>query len=84
MPVSVSLKGLLGYTLGASGAMEISALIGCLAKGFAPATAGFASLDEECAISPTMATQCLEAKKSMFNFVGFGGGVYSLLLERTI
>src|SRR5258707_13937528 len=51
-PMSVSLKGALGHTLGASGPAELALLLAGLSRGRVPATWGFAQPDEELGLEP--------------------------------
>ena len=78
LPPLVSLKSLLGHTLGASGAAELALLVGCIKGGAWPSTPY--ALDDRLGIALSK-----EAPKKLrhilFNLVGFGGGHASLMLE---
>ena len=82
LPPFTSIKRYLGHTLGACGAVELAALLGCLRAGFAPPTAGFSHPDAALNITPL--TEFLPAPTGpvMLNFFGFGGNYASLLIAR--
>jgi 3-oxoacyl-[acyl-carrier-protein] synthase I len=82
LPPLVSLKPYLGHTLGASGAVELSALIGCLARETVPATPGFSTIDPMIGLAPTTTVRTMQVRHLLFNLIGFGGSVVSLVLER--
>jgi 3-oxoacyl-[acyl-carrier-protein] synthase-1 len=82
LPPLVSLKPYLGHTLGASGAVELSALIGCLARETVPATPGFSTIDPVIGFAPTATVRTMQVRHLLFNLIGFGGSVVSLVLER--
>ena len=82
LPPLVSLKPYLGHTLGASGAVELSALIGCLARETVPATPGFSTIDPVIGFAPTTTVRTMQVRHLLFNLIGFGGSVVSLVLER--
>lgn len=78
LPPLVSFKPAIGHTLGAAGAAELVLLMGCLETGVWPLVDY--PLDEAlgvslCAHAPTA------PRHIMLNFVGFGGGQASLVLE---
>jgi len=80
-PQSVSLKGALGHTLGASGPAELALLLGSLDRGRVPDTWGFATPDEELGLAPS-GGDAAGVTRVLFNLSGFGGSVMSLALER--
>jgi 3-oxoacyl-[acyl-carrier-protein] synthase I len=80
-PRSVSLKGALGHTLGASGPAELALLVASLDRGRVPATWGFAEPDEELDLAPS-GGGADGVRRVLFNLSGFGGNVMSLALER--
>src|SRR5207302_1944508 len=53
VPRTVSLKGALGHTLGASGPAELALLLASLSRGRVPATWGFAIPDDELGLAPS-------------------------------
>jgi 3-oxoacyl-[acyl-carrier-protein] synthase I len=84
-PQTVSLKGAIGHTLGASGPAELALLLGALETGWVPATWGFAEPDVELGLTPTCfnsASDAAAVRRLLFNLSGFGGSVFTLALER--
>jgi 3-oxoacyl-[acyl-carrier-protein] synthase I len=81
VPRSVSLKGALGHTLGASGPAELALLLASLSRGRVPATWGFAKPDEELGLAPS-GGDAGGVRRVLFNLSGFGGSVMSLALEK--
>jgi 3-oxoacyl-(acyl-carrier-protein) synthase len=81
LPPFTGLKRYLGHTLGACGAVELVALLGCLREGFVPPTAGFARLDPELRIAPLTEFRPAPTAAVMLNFFGFGGNYASLLVR---
>lgn len=79
-PPFASLKGSLGHTLGAAGAVETALWLGCLQEGFLPASQGFSELDPDIGIAPI--TQQIPARSGahLFNAFGFGGSCVALLM----
>lgn len=82
MPPLLSLKPALGHTLGASGIAELAALLACLDTDRLPATAGFARVDPEIALSPMVERSTEHIERALLNLIGFGGGLASLIVER--
>jgi 3-oxoacyl-[acyl-carrier-protein] synthase-1 len=78
---TVSLKGAIGHTLGASGPAELALLLAALERGRVPPTAGFARPDPEVGLSPA-GGDAASVRRVLFNLSGFGGSVASLALER--
>lgn len=75
----VSIKGVIGHTLGAAGAFEAIITALSVARDVVPATAGFAEPDPECAVN--ILTEPLEnypQKVALSNSLGFGGHNASL------
>ncbi|HYU67988.1 MAG TPA: beta-ketoacyl synthase N-terminal-like domain-containing protein [Burkholderiales bacterium] len=83
VPRTVSLKGALGHTLGASGPAELALLLASLARGRVPATWGFAKTDEELGLAPS-GGDAKGLRRVLFNLSGFGGSVMSLALEKAL
>ena len=79
-PPFASLKGSLGHTLGAAGAVETALWLGCLQEGFLPPSQGFAELDPEIGLTPI--TQEIPARSGahLFNAFGFGGSCVALVV----
>jgi len=82
VPPLLSLKGMLGHTLGASGIAELVALLGCLDEDRIPATAGFSRVDPEIALYPMISPGTARVERALLNLVGFGGGLATLALAR--
>ena len=79
VPPLVSLKPYFGHTLGASGTVELTALIACLARGKLPATPGFTTVDPEIGLSPTQESRNIDVRHLLFNLSGFGGTVAAVI-----
>lgn len=82
LPPMLSLKSMLGHTLGASGVAELAALLGCLDADKIPATAGFSRADPEIALFPTVDRSNLHIERALLNLIGFGGGLATMIVER--
>ncbi len=83
VPKTVSLKGALGHTLGASGPAELALLLASLSRGRVPATWGFANPDDELGLAPS-GGDAQGVHRVLFNLSGFGGSVMSLALEKAL
>lgn len=81
LPPIVSLKSMLGHTLGASGLVELAALTACLERGQIPATQGFVLRDEAVDIIPTLHTQACTPRRTLCHWIGFGGSLAAIALE---
>jgi 3-oxoacyl-[acyl-carrier-protein] synthase I len=80
LPPFTGIKRYLGHTLGACGAVELAAFLGCLRAGFVPPTAGFTHPDAALRISPLTEFRPAPTGPAMLNFFGFGGNYASLLI----
>ena len=82
-PPALSLKPAFGHTLGASGIAELAALLACLEAGQIPLTANTGQPDPD--IGPLFPTERRHAplRRALLNLIGFGGGLASLIVERT-
>lgn len=81
VPVT-SVKGCIGHTLGAAGALEAIVASLSAARGIVPPTAGYAEPDPECAVYvPTAALVNRPQKVVLSNSLGFGGHNASLALS---
>jgi 3-oxoacyl-[acyl-carrier-protein] synthase-1 len=80
LPPFTALKRYLGHTLGACGAVELAALLGCLRAGFVPPAAGFKTLDPALGITPLCEPISAPHGPVMLNFFGFGGNYASLVV----
>ncbi len=83
VPVS-SLKGFLGHTLGACGAMEIAVSIALAERGLVAPTARFSSLRAGCAPANVVGPEPGVARNETFisNKYGFGGNNASVVLSK--
>jgi 3-oxoacyl-[acyl-carrier-protein] synthase-1 len=81
-PPCSGVKGLLGHTLGASGAVEAVVSLLSLERGFVPGTCGLEQPDPQC-LCPVIATPLLDQRPRLVlsNAFGFGGNNASVLLE---
>jgi 3-oxoacyl-[acyl-carrier-protein] synthase-1 len=81
-PPFTGLKRYLGHTLGACGVVETIAFLGCLARGFVPASAGFADADPALALTPLTRHADAAPGDYLLNYFGFGGNFASLVVRR--
>jgi 3-oxoacyl-(acyl-carrier-protein) synthase len=72
-PPFSSLKGALGHTLGASGALELALWLGALRAGFLPASIGFLDADPEIGVTPLSEARAAPRGVHLFHAFGFGG-----------
>ena len=73
VPVT-SIKGAIGHTLGAAGALEAIVCALSVARDTVPPTTGFAEADEECAVNVVaQPVTGLKQKVALSNSLGFGG-----------
>jgi 3-oxoacyl-[acyl-carrier-protein] synthase-1 len=81
-PPCSGVKGLLGHTLGASGAVEAVVSLLSLERGFVPGTCGLKQSDPQC-LCPVIASPLLDHRPRLVlsNAFGFGGNNASVLLE---
>ena len=81
-PPCSGVKGLLGHTLGAAGAVEAVVSLLALERGFVPGTCGLEQPDPQCPC-PVIATPLLDRRPRLVlsNAFGFGGNNASVLLE---
>ncbi|MBI5235975.1 MAG: hypothetical protein HY886_06985 [Deltaproteobacteria bacterium] len=80
-PPYTGLKGYIGHTLGAGGAVETAALFKAVAAGFIPATLGFKDMDPALGSAPLTAPIEAEHGHYMANFFGFGGNNTSIVFR---
>lgn len=70
----MSVKGAIGHTLGAAGAIEAIVCALSVAQDMVPPTAGFAEADPECDVNVvTQVIEGLPQKVALSNSLGFGG-----------
>lgn len=79
VPVS-SIKGAIGHTIAAAGALECAACVAALEGGFLPGTVGLDELDPEIAVPVVQAARPAALQVVLSNSFGFGGQNCSLLL----
>jgi 3-oxoacyl-[acyl-carrier-protein] synthase-1 len=82
VPPLVSLKPYFGHTLGASGAVELTALTACLERGKLPATPGFAEIDPQVGLAPTQVSRDIAVRHALFNLSGFGGTAAAVIARQ--
>jgi len=81
VPVS-SIKGAIGHTIAAAGAVEAAACIAALRDGFLPGTAGLQDPDPACAVHVLRDPVAARPDVVLSNSFGFGGQNASLVLAR--
>ncbi len=79
-PPFTAIKRYIGHTLGACGAMETAALIGCLRAGFLPPAAGFSEPDPSLGVTPLSQAIPAQPGNYLLNFFGFGGNYASVVI----
>jgi 3-oxoacyl-(acyl-carrier-protein) synthase len=79
VPVS-SIKGAIGHTIAAAGALECAACVAALEGGFLPGTVGLEELDPEIAVPVVQTARPAALRVVLSNSFGFGGQNCSLLL----
>lgn len=72
-PPFASLKGALGHSLGAAGALELVLWLATLRAGFLPGSIGFADRDAEIGVSPIVGNLSAPRGVHLFHAFGFGG-----------
>lgn len=77
-PPFASLKGALGHTLGAAGALEVVLWLAALSAGFVPGSVGYAAMDPEIGVAPTTAPAPARRGAHLFAAFGFGGSCVAL------
>lgn len=82
LPPLLSLKPALGHTLGASGIVELVALLACLKHDQIPETSGFRHADTQFSTVFPVHRSTRPIRRPMLNLIGFGGGLASMILER--
>lgn len=81
LPPLTALKGALGHTLGASGVLELTALVPCLKSGSVPPTTGFSEIDPALGCEPIQQPLPFNGGRVLSNCFGFGGNNTSYVLE---
>lgn len=80
LPPVVSLKGAIGHTLGAAGAVETALWLSCLEEGMLPRSFGFTQIDPELGFAPSQVNIPAPDGAYLFTFFGFGGTCTSYLI----
>jgi 3-oxoacyl-[acyl-carrier-protein] synthase II len=82
VPVN-SIKGAIGHTLGAAGALEVVMCLEVVRTGRAPATAGLETLDPACAVLDVVrgTPRRVDARAVLTTSSGFAGANAALVLE---
>ena len=79
---AASLKGLIGHTLGAAGAVEAVMCLYAMAEGLVPGTAGLRSADPGITIPVRQCTEPGVLRHVLSNAFGFGGSNCTLILSQ--
>ena len=80
LPPVVSLKGAIGHSLGAAGAVETALWLSCCEEGFIPRSFGFTEMDPEIGFAPSQQNIAARDGAYLFTFFGFGGTCTSYLI----
>ena len=80
LPPVVSLKGAIGHTLGAAGAVETALWLSCCEEGFIPRSFGFSEIDPEIGFAPSQKNIAVRDGAYLFTYFGFGGTCTSYLI----
>lgn len=81
VPIS-SIKGAIGHTIAAAGAVEAAGCVAALEQGFLPGTAGLQEVDPDCPVPVLSAPLRRAPRVVVSNSFGFGGQNASLVLAR--
>jgi 3-oxoacyl-(acyl-carrier-protein) synthase len=82
LPPVISLKGALGHTLGAAGAVETAVWLSCCEAGYLPRSFGFTETDPEIGFAPSQKNIEARAGAYLFTFFGFGGTCTGYLIVK--
>jgi len=80
LPPVVSLKGAIGHTLGAAGAVETALWLSCLEEGMLPKSFGFTQIDPDLGFAPSQVNIPAKDGAYLFTFFGFGGTCTSYIV----
>ena len=82
LPPVVSLKGAMGHTLGAAGAVETAVWLSCCEEGIIPRSFGFEEVDPEIGFLPSQSNTLAACGAYLFTYFGFGGTCTSYLITK--
>jgi 3-oxoacyl-(acyl-carrier-protein) synthase len=82
LPPVVSLKGAIGHTLGAAGAVETAVWLSCCEEGLIPRSFGFEEIDPEIGFAPSQNNLPVRDGAYLFTYFGFGGTCTSYLIVK--
>lgn len=77
-----SIKGAVGHTIAAAGAIEAAACVAAIERGFLPGTAGLQAIDAQMKVDVVRQPMSLAPEVVMSNSFGFGGQNASLVFGR--
>jgi len=80
-PAFASLKGSLGHTLGAAGALETVLWLAALRAGFVPGSIGFEEGDPDIGVSPTRESSEARVGAHLLHAFGFGGSCVAAVIR---
>jgi len=80
LPPVISLKGAVGHTLGAAGAVETALWLSCCEEGMIPRSFGFTEIDPDIGFAPSQQNIPARDGAYLFTFFGFGGTCTSYLI----
>jgi len=80
LPPVVSLKGAIGHSLGAAGAVETALWLSCLEEGMLPRSFGFTQIDPELGFAPSQINIPAVDGAYLFTYFGFGGTCTSYII----
>ncbi|MBN1365742.1 MAG: hypothetical protein JW976_13115 [Syntrophaceae bacterium] len=78
----ISLKGAVGHTLGAAGAVETALWLSCCEAGYIPRSFGFTQIDPEIGFAPSQKNIEAQNGSYLFTYFGFGGTCTSYLITK--
>ncbi len=81
-PVVSSIKGSLGHSLAAAGAIEAVVTALSVQQGFVPPNAGFTTFDPDLGLAPAAEPLDMPLKTALSNSFGFGGNNAALVIGR--
>lgn len=82
LPPVISLKGAIGHTLGAAGAVETALWLSCLEEEMLPKSFGFTQIDPDLGFAPSQVNIPAKDGAYLFTFFGFGGTCTSYVIVK--